>query len=309
MHIVIAGGTGLIGSRLVKSLAADDHQVFVLSRQPEKYKQALPTQVNLVQWDGKSAGDWVRYVDGADVIVNFAGENLAGEGFLPDRWTNEKKQKIRQSRSNSAYAIIEALKMAKNRPPVLLQSSAIGYYGPRGDERIVESSLPGDDFLGRVAVEWEDSTAEAETLGVRRIITRTGLIMADEGGPLERMVLPYKLFGGVYFGDGKQWWSWIHIEDELRALRFLMEHESASGPYNLTAPNPVTNREFGKILGKVMDRPSYMPVPRFAMNLLVGEVATVVVHGQRVVPAKLLELGFSFKYPELKQALEEILSD
>ena len=307
MRVVIAGGTGLIGRLLVNSLVNDKHEVTLLSRNPNRSRKDLPTAVKMAQWDGKSVGDWTQFIEKADILVNFAGENLAGEGFFPERWTDEKKRRIRESRLNSGRAIVEALKQIEKKPPVLLQSSAIGYYGIRGDEIVTETTPPLSDFLAEVAVEWEATTSEAESLGVRRIVVRTGLILTSEGGPLTRLLPFYKLYGGNYFGNGKQWWSWIHWLDEIRALRFLMEHESAAGPFNLTAPNPVTNREFGKALGKAMNRPSYVPVPAFAMKLMMGEVATVVLDGQRAIPEKLEELGFAFRFPEVTGALSDIL--
>ncbi len=307
MRVVISGGTGMIGRALITDLAANGHEVIVLSRNPEAYRNVFSDNVIFESWDGRTVGDWVHRLDGAQVVVNFAGENLAGEGFLPDRWTDEKKRRIRTSRIDAGKAIVEALKSVDDKPEVLLQSSAIGYYGPRGDEIITESAAPGDDFLGSIAVEWEAVTKPAEDLGLRRVVARTGLVLAKEGGPLGRVLLPYKLYGGIYFGDGKQWWSWIHMVDEVRALRFLIENESAAGSFNLTAPNPVTNREFGKILGKVLGRPSFLPIPRFAMNLFLGEVSTVVMDGQRIMPAKLEELGFTFQFDDLESALRDIL--
>ena len=308
MRIVIAGGTGLIGRSLVNSLVSDDHEVIILSRNPDKSRNVLPAAVTMAQWDGKSVGDWVEFIEKVNVLVNFAGDNLAGDGFFPERWTKEKKRRIRESRLDSGRALVEAQKQIKQKPAVFLQSSAVGYYGVRGDEIVTEASKPVSDFLADVAVEWEATTSEVESLGVRRIIVRTGLILTSEGGPLTRLLPFYKLYGGNYFGNGKQWWPWIHWLDEIRALRFLMEHESAAGPFNLTAPNPVTNREFGKALGQVMNRPSYIPVPGLALKLMMGEVATIVLDGQRAVPEKLEALGFTFRYPEVKGALSNILS-
>jgi len=226
---------------------------------------------------------------------------------LPERWTGDKKRRLRQSRIDSGRAIVEAIAAAEQKPNVLVQSSAIGYYGPRDDEPITESDPAGDDFLASIAVEWEACTEAVESLGVRRVIIRTGLIQTLEGGPLARMYLPYKLFGGGYFGNGRQYWSWIHLDDEIRAIRFLLENDLARGPFNLTAPNPVTCRDFGKTLGKVMGRPSYMPVPGFALKLVIGEVATIVLDGQKALPKKLEELGFSFKFTDLEQALQDII--
>jgi len=306
MKIVVAGGTGIIGQALVKDLAGDGHDITILSRNPAGYQREFP-DASLEKWDGRTVGEWAKTVNGSDVVVNFAGDNLAGNSYLPERWTKEKKKRIRSSRLESGSAIVKAIAAAEKKPKLLVQSSAIGYYGPRGNEPIYESEPPGEDFVASVAVEWEGCTSEVESMGVRRIILRTGLIQTLEGGPLNRLYLPYKLFGGVYFGSGQQYWSWIHLADEVRAIRFLMDHDSAVGPFNLTAPNPVTCREFGKALGKVMGRPSFMPVPRFAMNLVMGEVATIVFDGQRVIPTKLLDLGFTFRFTDVEEALADII--
>ena len=308
MRIVVTGGTGMIGRPLVSTLAANGHEVIVLSRSPERQRASLPSNVIVDRWDGKTLGQWSEHVDGADAVVNFAGEGIAGDNFLPDRWSAEKKRRIVDSRISAGQVVVEALRAATVKPRVLLQASAIGYYGPRGNELVTEASAPGDDFLAQTCITWEDVTAEVESLGVRRVVARTSLVLMEDGGPLERLKLPYRLYGGIYFGNGRQWWSWIHIDDEIKALIFLLENEKATGAFNLTSPNPVTNRYFGKALGKAMQRPSYMPVPGFAMRLLVGEVATVVLDGQRAVPEKLLELGFSFDFPKVEPALLDIVN-
>lgn len=307
MRIVIAGGTGLIGQPLVERLAAVGHDIVVLSRNPDRYADQMPERVTMVRWDVMTAGKWATHVDGADTVINFAGENLAGEGFFPNRWTEEKKRRIRESRVNVANALVKAIKQAEKKPTLLLQASAVGYYGQSGDEILTESSLPGDDFLALVCIEWESTTAEVEAMGIRRVITRTGLILSTESGPLPRLLPFFRFYLGGYFGDGQQWWPWIHLEDEIRAIRFLLESETAKGPYNLTAPNPVRNREFGKTLGKVMGRPSIVPVPGFALKLALGEVAATVLVSQRVVPRKLEELGFTFQFEELEPALRDTL--
>ncbi len=306
MKIVVAGGTGIIGQALIKDLAGDGHHITILSRNPAGVQREFPG-VKIVKWDGRTVGEWAKTVSGSDVVVNFAGDNLAGNSYLPERWTQAKKKRIRSSRLESGSAIVKAIADADKKPKLLVQSSAIGYYGPRGDEPIYESEPPGEDFLATTSVEWENCTSEVESMGLRRIILRTGLIQTLDGGPLKRLYFPYKLFGGAYFGSGQQYWSWIHLDDEVRAIRFLMDHESAAGPFNLTAPNPVTCREFGKALGKVMGRPSFIPVPRFAMNLVLGEVSTIVFDGQRVLPAKLLDMGFSFRFTDVVEALADII--
>jgi uncharacterized protein (TIGR01777 family) len=205
--------------------------------------------------------------------------------------------------------VTQAVEKASRKPGVIVQSSAVGYYGPdHGDALLDESTAPADDFLGGVAVEWEASTAAVERAGVRRAIVRSGVVLSTEDGALPRILLPFKLFAGGPFGSGRQWMSWIHLADEVRAIRFLIETEAASGPFNLTAPNPVTNADFGRTIGRVMRRPYFMPVPDFAMRAAFGEVATTVLDGQRVVPRRLQELGFEFRFPEAEAALRDLLS-
>ncbi|MCI0580007.1 MAG: TIGR01777 family oxidoreductase [Chloroflexi bacterium] len=307
MRVIITGGTGSLGSRLANSLVQDGHEVVVLSRNPQKHQGDQPAGIRLLQWDAQTAEGWASAADGAAAIVNFAGENLAGEGFLPDRWTHEKKRKIRESRLNAGRAVVQAVEAASQKPGLVVQASAVGYYGPCGDEIVTEETPPGNDFLATLCVEWEASTAPVEKMGVRQVIVRTGLVLDRHNGPLPRMLLPYKLFAGGPYGSGRQWWPWVHPADEIGAIRFLMATETATGPYNLTAPNPVTNREFGRVLGRVLGRPSWLPVPAFAMRLLVGETATVALDGQRAISKRLQELGYTFQFSELEAALRDLL--
>ncbi|UCC54482.1 MAG: TIGR01777 family oxidoreductase [Anaerolineaceae bacterium] len=308
-RVVVSGGTGLIGRDLVARLTAGGYEIVVLSRNPQKYRSALPQGVSAVFWDARTVGEWAQMVDGSDVVINLAGESLSGDGFLPDRWTAEKKRHIRDSRVFAGSAIVEAIKMAGKKPEVLIQASAVGYYGPRAGEWVDESEEPGNDFLAALCVEWETVTEPVEAMGVRRAISRLGLVLSNDGGALPRLLLPAKLFAGGYFGNGRQYWPWIHIDDAIRALRFLMENGSAKGPFNLVAPHPATSREFGQALGRALSRPSIMPVPSFAMRLLAGEAATTVLDGQRAAPRKLDELGFVFRFPELDAALLDLARD
>lgn len=308
MKVIITGGTGNIGRYLITELKQHGHQLVILSRNPAKYKGQFDPDIKLVQWDAKTADGWAAEANGADAIINLAGESIAGENFLPTRWTDEQKRKIKQSRLNAGQAVVEAVQQAEQKPKVILQSSAVGYYGPRNDGAILdESAPPGNDFLGQVCVDWEQSTAAVKEMGVRQVVLRTGLVQMTETGPLPRLLFQYKLFGGGPFGGGQQWWAWIHIQDVVKAMRFLLEKEDADGPYNLTAPNPVTNKTYGKILGRVLNRPSLIPVPGFAMKLLVGEVATVVLDGQRAIPKQLQEADYTFQFTDLEPALENIL--
>lgn len=306
MKILIAGGSGLIGRALTRELLRDSHKIIILSRDPAQ-ALAISEDVQIAGWDGKTAQGWSQLLEGTDAIVNLAGANIAGDGFFPTRWTNSRKQIIRQSRLDAGKAIVEAITIATHKPGVLVQSSAIGFYGPLKDCTVDETGPAGNDFMARLCQEWELSTERVELSGVRRVIARTGIVLSDHGGALGRLILPYKLYAGGPFGMGKQVMSWIHIADEVAAIRFLIENPEAAGIYNLTAPNPVTNAEFGKTLSKVMHRPYYLPVPGFAMRMLFGEVATVVLDGQRVLPARLIRSGYEFKYPNIELALQQIL--
>ncbi|HEX4953719.1 MAG TPA: TIGR01777 family oxidoreductase [Thermoanaerobaculia bacterium] len=301
MRVLITGGSGLIGRALAASLAADGHEVVVLSRRPEGV-HGLPPGARAEGWEPERAGPWADLLDGA-VVVHLAGDNLA-EG----RWTAEKKRRIRDSRVLSGQALARAIEAGPARPEAFLQSSAVGYYGfDRGEEEVAESAAPGDDFLGRVCVEWEASTAGLDALGIRRPILRTGLVLSGAGGALPQMALPFRLFVGGPVGRGSQVLPWIHEIDEVRAIRFLIDHPTASGPFNLTAPSPVPFRAMARALGRSLRRPSLLPVPAFALRLLLGEKAELVLGGQRAVPKRLLELGFSFRFPELEPALADLL--
>ncbi|MFW6182437.1 MAG: TIGR01777 family oxidoreductase [Chloroflexota bacterium] len=308
MHVIITGGSGLIGRALTDLLIGDGHEVIILSRSPGRLTD-LPQGVRAVGWDSRSADGWGHLADGATAIVNLAAENLAGDGFFPSRWTPERKRRIRQSRLDAGRAVVQAVEQVENKPEVLVQASAIGYYGTHKDKVISEEHPPGDDFLARLCVEWEESTAAVEEMGVRRAIARTGLVLSAEDGSLPRVLLPYKLFVGGPFGDGQQWWSWIHLQDEARAIRFLIDTEAARGPFNLTTPNPLTNDQFGRTLARVLGRPHYFPVPGFLMRALFGEVSMVVLEGQRVIPQRLQEMGFEFNYEQLQPALQDVLAE
>jgi uncharacterized protein (TIGR01777 family) len=216
---------------------------------------------------------------------------------------------IRESRIKAGRAVVDAVSQMGKRPSVVIQASGIGYYGFHGDEELDEEAAPGDDFGARLAhEEWEPTTEPVEEMGVRRVIIRTGAVLDADKGALPRLVFPFRLFVGGYWGSGRQWLSWIHVEDEVRAIRFLIENDQASGPFNLTAPGAVTNAEFGKALGKVLKRPYWFPIPGFALRWVFGEVTTVLLEGQRVVPKRLLELGFAFRFPEVSAALRDLLS-
>ncbi len=300
MRVIIVGGTGLIGGALAESLTRDGHDVVILSRAPVRAR--LPRGARALQWDGRTAAGWAEAADGADAIVNLAGENLAA-----GRWTVERRRRIRDSRVNAGRAVVDAVDRAASPPAVVVQASAIGYYGDRGDEPLDESSTAGDGFLADVCKEWEASTAPVEARGVRRVVIRTGVVLAADQGALARMVLPFRLYIGGRIGSGRQWLSWIHLVDEVGAIRYLLADESAVGAFNLTAPTPVTNAEFARAVGRVLHRPAAVPVPALALRLALGEMSTTVLGGQRVLPRRLLQAGYRFRYPEIEAALRDLL--
>jgi uncharacterized protein (TIGR01777 family) len=302
MRVIITGATGFIGRALTKELAQGDYEIVALSRNPQ-IKSEL-NKISYIEWDAKNPNGWTDYLDGAYAIVNLAGENISA-----GRWTKKRKQTILQSRLNAGKAVVEAVKRVKRKPKVLVQASAIGYYGSREDEILEESSAPGSGYLPEVAQKWEFSTKEVESLGVRHVTIRTGIVLGKSGGALPRLIQPFHFFVGGPLGNGKQWFSWIHLEDEIKAIRFLMKNENLNGAFNLTAPAPLVMKDFCKILGRVMHRPCWLKVPGFALRLIMGEMAeALLLTGQRVQPKRLLEAGYKFSYPEAESALSQILS-
>lgn len=308
MRVVITGGTGLIGGALARHLGAAGYDAVILTRDPGKVG-SLPPGVRAAGWDGLTHKGWVDLLDEKTSIVH-----LAGEGIASGRWTEERKRRILDSRVQSGRGVSEAIRQAPRKPRALLQSSAVGYYGPRGDDEIDESQPPGRGFLADVSVKWEESTADVEALGVRRVLLRTGVVLAREGGALPRMAMPFRLLAGAPLGSGRQWLPWIHMADEIGAIRLLLEREDARGPFNLTAPKPVTNKQFGDVLERVLRRPSPLQalglgVPEPVFRALLGEMADAVLNSQRVLPSRLLELGYTFRFPDLDSALRDLYKD
>ena len=301
MRVIVTGGTGLIGRALARGLSTDGHEVIVLSRRAQaSERRAGGAQV--VGWDARTTAGWGSWVDGADAVVNLAGENIGG-----GLWTAAHKRRIMESRILAGQAVVQAIEQAAHRPRVLVQASGIGYYGRRGDETLTESDAPGSDWLAQVAVAWEACTQSLEALGVRRAVIRTAGVLDSREGFLPRMLLPFRLFIGGPLGGGRQWLPWIHLADEVGAIRFLIDHPQAAGAFNLAAPDAVRNADFGRALGRVLGRPSFMPAPALALRLALGELAGLILEGQRAVPRRLTELGFTFRFPDLEPALRDVL--
>lgn len=299
MKIVITGPSGLIGSVLAEKLSKQDHSLVLLSRKFPS-EAALGKREWLV-WQPGQVGDWQRAVDGADGIINLAGEPIA-----ETRWSKAQKQRLRDSRIDGTRSLVNAIANAKVKPKFLISSSAVGFYGHGGDEKITEQSKPGDDFLSRLCVDWEAEAQKAETFGVRVVLLRTGIVLAQGRGALKKMVPPFKLFAGGPLGSGRQWMPWIHIDDEVGMIQFLVENDNARGAFNGTAPNPATMAEFSKTLGAVLNRPSWARVPASVLALMVGEMADMLLAGQRAIPEAALKLGYKFKYPNLTEALQSL---
>jgi len=301
-RVIIAGAAGFIGRALCQALHGD-YEVVALSRDALRASGVIAEWATVLEWDARTAGTWARQAEGAHAIINLAGENLAA-----GRWTQARKASIVQSRTNSAGAIVDAVSGAKAKPEVVIQASAVGYYGSRGDKLLDEDSAAGSGFLADVCRRTESVAARIEQSGVRYVAVRSGLVLAREGGILPRFLMPYRFFLGGTLGSGRHWFSWISLEDEIRAIRFLLEKSSLNGVFNLTAPNPVTMRQFSQVLGQVLQKPAWTVVPAFALRLVFGQMADeTLLASQKTIPKRLREAGFTFKYPELRTALEAII--
>jgi uncharacterized protein (TIGR01777 family) len=298
MNLVLTGASGFIGSKLVERLGQSHDLKLLTRRQPKK--TGLP-RTQWIIWEPGAPGEWERCIEGADGIINLAGEPIAKK-----RWSLEQKDRIRFSRVNTTRALVRAIAKTKHKPKFLINGSAVGYYGPRGDELLTENSPAGAGFLADVCREWEDEARHAQSDGVRVALLRTGIVLGKGEGALAKMVKPFKLFAGGYLGSGKQWMPWIHVEDEVGLIQFLIEKETASGAFNATAPNPVTMEEFCKKLASVLNRPSWAPVPAPVLRLLLGEMAEMLLTGQRALPKAAQDLGYVFRYRNIFDALQSL---
>jgi len=300
MKVTVTGATGTLGSALVAELLARGDEVTALSRNPDSARRKLGAEVNALAWaDPKGDSPPAQALRGQDAVMHLLGEPVA------QRWSEQTKKEIRDSRVLSTRNLVAGLAELSEaeRPGVLVSQSASGFYGPQGDQRVDESAPAADDFLAEVCVAWEAEAHHAESLGLRVALARTGVVMSEEGGALEKMLPPFKLGVGGPVAGGKQYVPWIHADDVVGALLFCLDTEGATGPINLSAPEPVTNAELSKALGHVLKRPAVAPVPAFAIKTLYGEMASIVTSGVRAVPKRLLELGYDFRRPDLEDAL------
>jgi uncharacterized protein len=307
MRVVVTGATGMIGGSLISALLARGEEVVALSRDAERGRRALDDRVEVHAWsDPLAEPPPSDALAGADAVVHLIGEPVA------QRWTDEAKEAIRDSRVASTRLLVQGLVSlsADVRPATLVSQSATGFYGPRGSEPVNESVPAGRDFLAEVVVEWERealAAASASDGAVRVVATRTGVVLSPEGGALAKMLPFFRLGIGGPVAGGRQYVPWVHLDDVAGAMAFCLGHHDATGPVNLTAPTPATNAELSRALGRVLKRPAFLPVPSVALKVLYGEMAQIVVTGQRAVPARLEELGYRFRYPELEPALRDVL--
>lgn len=299
MRFLVTGATGFVGRHLVARLVDEGHHVSVLSRDPQKARTRVPSQVDVHPWR-LGEGVPLAAVDGVDAVVHLAGEPVAG------RWTKAKRRAIHMSRVQSTKELVEAIGGAQRRPAVLVSASAIGYYGVRGDEELSEESGAGNDFLATVCLDWEKEANVAKKHGVRTVVLRSGIVLGTDGGALPRLLLPAKLGLGGPLGPGKQWWSWIHIDDLVRLIEYVVHHD-VSGPLNATAPTPVRQKEFAATLGRVLKRPAFLPAPAVALKAVLGGFSIELLGSKRVLPIRALSFGFEFRFVDLEAALNDLL--
>lgn len=307
MKIAVTGATGFIGSRLVERLQAEGHSVVVLTRNPDRAKSLFSAakfpNVEVVAYQPLQSGTWQQSISGCDGVVNLAGAPIA-----ESRWTPERKQEIMDSRKIGTEKIVEAIAQANPRPAVLVSSSAIGYYGTSETATFDETSPAGSDYLAEVCQAWESTAQKVQEYGTRLVILRTGIVLGS-GGAIAKMLLPFRMFAGGPIGNGRQWFSWIHLEDMVNLILRALTDAEMRGTYNATAPNPVRMAELSQSLGEVMNRPSWLPVPNFALELMLGDAAKVVLEGQQVLPKRTQESGFVYEYTGIKQALTDVVRD
>lgn len=300
MKVLVFGGTGFIGKNLCSELLSAGYEVCIVSRNPKR-AELLASGAEVVEWNSSAGSLPVELLEGVSLIINLAGESTGNR-----RWTRSVKEKILCSRVRTTQAIVNAIKQKRDIPKILINASAIGFYGPHGNEEITESTSAGRDFLAEVCQAWEEEAFKAQTLGVRVVAVRMGVVIGGEGA-IARMKTTFRFYIGGPLGTGAQWISWIHIKDLTRLIRFVAEHENINGPVNATAPVPVKMKEFCRFLGQVMERPSWLPVPDFLLKVALGEMSGMLLNSQRVLPEKILKEGFEFWFPAPEAALRDII--
>jgi uncharacterized protein len=300
MKILMTGGTGFVGKQLASRFLQEGNEVTILTRRLKESEQP-PKGISYLQGDPMQKGDWQAAIPGHEVIINLAGASIFS------KWSEEYKKLLRDSRIFTTRNIVEGIPSGGEKGISLFSTSAVGYYGFHGDEELDEESPPGNDFLARLAVDWEAEALKAQEKGARVVITRLGIVLGERGGALGQMIPLFKRFVGGPIGSGQQWFSWVHIKDLAEAFVFLSKHPEISGPVNVCSPNPVKNRDLAKALGRALCRPSFMPAPGFMIRMVLGEFGSVILEGQRVLPRQLLKKGFTFQYPDIDQALRSII--
>ncbi|UWG98977.1 TIGR01777 family oxidoreductase [Dehalobacter sp. DCM] len=303
MNVLIFGGTGFLGRKLTQELIANGYRVTVVTRNMSISANRVDHTVKLMTWDNSTPLSSVGNTKEYDIVVNFAGESIGTR-----RWSDSVKQEIVNSRVKTTRAIVEAINDGIMNPKVLINASAVGYYGPRQDDKITENEGPGQDFLADVCRKWEDEAFKVRSQSTRVVTIRIGVVLGSQGA-LPRMIIPFKFYVGGPLGKGNQWLPWIHIHDLMRMLQFIIEHDAVIGPVNGTAPEPVTMEDFTTVLGKVLKRPSWFPVPDFVLKIVLGQMSEMLLNGQRAIPQKICDSGFKFEFTDLRSALEEILKN
>jgi uncharacterized protein len=307
MKIAITGATGFVGSRLVEKLQTEQNQILILTRNLTKTNRIFPASafpnLEIKAYQPTVSGEWQQAISGCDAVINLAGEPIA------ERWTPQHKKAILESRQLGTKKIVEAIAQADNKPQVLINPSAIGYYGTSETATFDEDSLSGKDFLAEVCQQWEAEAQQVKAYGVRLVIIRFGIVLGKNGGALAKMIPPFQMFAGGPLGNGNQWFSWIHRDDLVNLIIDSLKRQDIEGIFNGTAPNPVRMNQLCQILGSVLHRPSWLPVPDFALELLLGEGSKVVLEGQQVLPKKTQAIGFQYQYGDLKDALREIIEN
>ena len=302
MNIVIAGGTGFIGRALCAALMNGDHTVSVLTRHTGQVLHRPDVHINSVEWNARDIGPWEQALEGADAVINLAGAPIAEA-----RWTDSRKRLITDSRVLTTRLLVRAMSRRSSRPATFISASGIGYYGASDDRLLHEGSARGTGFLAELCLAWEAEAMSAAEFGTRVVTLRTGMVLETDGGALAKMVLPFRLFAGGPILPGTQWVSWIHRWDHIGLIEWALANTDLSGPLNAVAPEPVTMKTFCEVLGRVIHRPSWLPVPRFVLDALLGELGTLMTTGQRVIPVKAMAGGYTFQYPTLEPALQAIL--